>query len=338
MRGSFSFSFVRIVTALLSLTGLSGIIAHAETVATFHIEGIVVKPGDGCNQTVVVLCDLASGEPLCRNSLLPVTDVIGKTNEDAALDWLFTTPDASGRFQFTNVPSGSYVVVAQAWQGDTQPTNLLKYLSPTVHLLGREEVQVPSKNARNLKLAVPGTNSIRFEQEFGNDGGLLILSTRPQFADPILAWFGWGTNFLSHIIGFNIMPHGKTTVHGLPDPVYASIFMNDNNPGFGSMKLPLGKTNVVRMNIVAGWSNGYKIPPTNLVWLVDLLQTNKLDVSKILQLPPRSRSENFLDQQRERWRLIKPIWEKEITLPTGQTARVADLITADSYARLKSRK
>jgi hypothetical protein len=336
MRGSVPLSFAQVTTALLFLTGFIGITTQAETVGTFEIEGTVIKPDDGCHQPIVFLCELDSGEPLCRSTMQPFTTVMGTTNDNESMDWVFTWADASGQFQFTNVPPGKYVVVAQARQGELEATNILTYRSETIHLLGREEVQIISANARNLKLTPPGTNSIRFDQQFGNDGGMLMLSTRPQFGDPILTWFGWGTNFLSHIIGFNCMVHGRTTVHGLPDKVYASIFANDNSPGFGSMELPIGQTNAVRMPIVAGWSDGYKIPPTNLVWLVDLLKTNKLDIGKLMGLPPLHRSESFWEMQREKWRLTKPIWEKEITLPTGQKTRVADLVTAEGYARLNS--
>jgi hypothetical protein len=326
------------VAALLFFTGLICFTVKAETSVTFQIEGTVTRPADGCNQTVVVLCDLSSGEPLCRETMEPFTAVMGKADSNVALDWLFTSTDASGRFQFTNIPPGNYVVVAQAWKGEMQPTNLLKYRSETIHLLGREEVHLSSKGARSVKLSPLGTNRIEFDQEFGNDGGLLMLSTRPQFGEPILGPFGWGTNFLSHIIGFNCMPHGKTTIHGLPDEVYASIFVNDNSPGFGSMKLLVGETNIARMPIVAGWSDGYKVPPTNLVWLVELLETNKFEIDKLLGLPPVNRSENFTEQQRERWRFLRPMWENEITLPTGQKTRVVDLVVAEGYARLRGRK
>jgi hypothetical protein len=337
MQGSAQPSFARIVTAILLLASLTSFVARAQTNPTFQIEGTITVPMDGCNQSIVVLCDLASGEPLCRETMQPFTAVM-PSDSGKIMEWLFTPADASGRFQFTNVPSGDYIVVAQAWKGETQLTDLMKFRAETVHLLGREEVTVPSEHATRLQLTPPGTNTIRFDQQFGNDGGFLMLSTRPQLGDPILAWFGWGTNFISHIIGFNWMPRGKTTVHGAPDQLYASIFANDNSPGFGSMKLQAGGTNIARMPIVAGWSDGYKTPPTNLVWLVDLLQTNKLSIDQLLKLPRPDRSQNFVERQRERWRMLKPILENEVTLPDGQKTRVVDLITADGYARLNSHK
>ncbi|HLP77078.1 MAG TPA: hypothetical protein VK327_09175 [Candidatus Paceibacterota bacterium] len=337
MQGSTPFSLARIVAAILSLVCLVTGSASAQTNTTFQIAGTVTVPADGCDQAIVILCDLKSGEPLSRETMQPFTAVM-PSDSGKMMEWLFTSPDAVGRFQFTNIPSGDYIVAAQAWKSETQPTNLMNFRAETIHLLGRREVHLPSEEAANLRLTPPGTNTVQFDQQFGNDDGLLMLSTRPQFADPILAWFGWGTNFISHIIGFNWMPRGKTTVHGMPDQVYASIFMNDNSPGFGSVKLQAGGTNAVRMPIVAGWSDGYKTPPTNLVWLVELLQTNAFNVSQLLKLPPRDRSQNFVEQQRERWHALQPIWENEITLPTGQKSRVADLVTADGYARLNRKR
>jgi len=338
MRGRLSSLFARIAIAIAFVASPFCISAFGQTQSRFSIEGTVEKPKDGCNEALVVLCDLSSGEPISKSSMEPLTSFLGKTNSEAALDFVFAPADDSGHFSFTNVPQGSYVLVAQAWKSDSPPTNVLKLNGETIHLLGRKEVQVPSKEASNVHLAVHSTNSIQFEQQFGNDGALLILSTRPQFGDPILAWFGWGTNFLSHIIGFNVMPHGKTTIHGMPDEVYASIFMNDDSPGFGSMKLPLGRTNRVQMPIVAGWSDGYKLPPANLASLVEVLKTNKVNVEMLLGLPKLKNSQTFLDLQRERWHILRPIWEKEVALPNGQKATVRDLVVANGYAQLNGKR
>jgi hypothetical protein len=311
-----------------------GIHAQAQTDSSVQIEGDITRPDDDCAQAIVMLCDLESGEPLCRKDAQPFTSLMG-TSERLAYDWLRAVPDSAGHFQFTNVPAGNYIVVAQAWKSESPPTNVLKVRSETIHLLGRAEVVVPSDAARHLKLTTPGTRSIQFDQEFGNDDGFLMLSTRPQRGDAVLGWLGWGTNFVSHIIGFNTMPNGRTTVHGLPDEVYASIFMPDNSPGFGSTQLRFDETKPIKMPIVAGWSDGYKIPPTNLVWLVELLQTNKVNIDELLGMDSKSAADqNFAERMRYRSRVILANWEKEIILPTGQKTRVVDLITASGYARL----
>jgi hypothetical protein len=330
-------SIRRTAQTLLMLTIMfCGIHSPAQTTASFQIEGTVTRPDDGCNQAVVVLCDLQSGEPICRQTAQPFTLVMGTTNDSFAMDWLQAIPDAADHFQFTNLSAGNYIVVAQAWKGQTQPTNLMKFRGETIHLLGREEVIVPSDSARKLKLTAPGTNTIQFDQQFGNDDGFLMLGTRPQRGDPVLAWLGWGTNFIRHLIGFNSMPAGRTTVHGLPAETYASIFMPDDSPGFGSTKLHFGETNAVNMPIVASWSDGYKIPPTNLVWLVELLQTNRFKIDELLGIASKPKASVF-EKERDKARLLLPIWEKEIVLPTGQKTRVVDLLTALGYARLSGK-
>jgi hypothetical protein len=323
-------------TATLLPVLVCAIRVDAQTNGSFQIEGVIALPADGCTQAVVVLCDLQSGEPVCRRNAQPFTLLMGTTNESIAMDWLQAIPDSAGHFQFTNIPAGNYIVVAQAWAGQLQPTNVLEFRGETIHLLGREEIAVPSASARKLKLTTPGTNHIRFDQQFPNDGGFLMLSTRPQRGDPVLAWLGWGTNFIGHIVGFNLMPAGRTTVHGLPDEVYASIFVNDNSPGFGSTRLRFGEGEPVKMPIVAGWSDGHKTPPADLVWLVELLQTNRFNMDELLGIDSKpTASQSFVERERYKAQLLIPILEKEIILPTGQKTRVGDLLTAFGYARLR---
>jgi hypothetical protein len=329
----------RVVCALMLAVALFGAkYSSAQTNTSFRIEGTITLPNDGCDKPLVVLCDAASGEPLCRQTVQPFTMLMGSTNDNLSTDWLQAIPDSDGRFQFANLPPGNYIVVAQAWNSQIQPTNLLKFHAETVHLLGREEVTVPSELARRVNLTAPGTNSIRFDQQFPNDDGFLMLGTRPQRGDPALAWLGWGTNFITHLIGCNMMPRGRTTVHGLPDEAYASIFANDDSPGFGSTRLSFGEANGVKMPIVAGWSDGYKTPPTNLVWLVELLQSNKFKMDELLGITSKPRAgATLVEREREKARMLAPIWDKEITLPTGQKTRVVDLLAALGYARLSGK-
>src|ERR1039457_6215243 len=112
-------------TLLVLAVTACGIHSPAQAGATFKIEGDIARPTDGCNQALVVLCDRASGEPLCRQNLQPFTSVMTTTNGDDALDWLQVIPDAAGHFKFTNVPAGNYIVVAQAWNSPLPRTNLI---------------------------------------------------------------------------------------------------------------------------------------------------------------------------------------------------------------------
>ena len=332
-----------------SMFFLCGMPLLAQTNSSFQIAGTITRPDDGCTQALVVLCDQSSGEPLCVRTLQPFTLAMGTTNQNTAMDWLEVIPDASGWFQFTNLPAGKYIVVAQAWNSPLPRTNLMNQSrefqiaardprTDTLHLLGRAEVTLPSDRGGHLKLTPPGTNSIRFAYQ--HDGEVLMLGTQPQRGDAVLGWLGWGTNFISHLIGMGEIPRGDgLLVHALPDETYASIFANDNSPGFGSMRLRFGETNSVKIPVVAGWSDGYKIPPANLVWLVELLQTNKFKINELLGIEGRPPSrQNFVEREQDMARLVQPIWEKEVTLPTGQKTTVADLLTALGYARLNSRK
>ena len=339
-------TFEKTLPALAVL--ILGINSQAQTLAAYQIEGDIARPTDGCNQALVVLCDQASGEPLCRQTLQPFTLAMAATNSDNAMSWLQVIPDAAGHFEFTNLPAGNYIVVAQVWNSPLPWTNLINNSrefqiaardprAETLHLLGREEVTLPSDRAHRLKLTPPGTNSVRFAYQ--HDDQVLLLGTQPQRGDPVLGWLGWGTNFVSHLIGFGVIPRGDgLLVHGLPAETYASIFAGDSSPGFGSIRLYSGGTNAVIIPVVAGWSDGYKIPPTKLVWLVELLETNQLNIDQLMGINTRPLARlTFVEREQAMARLVLPIWDKEITLPTGQKTRVADLLTALGYARLSGK-
>jgi hypothetical protein len=109
--------------ALFALTWVAGLLpSAAQTNAASQIEGVLTLPEDGCRQTIVLLCDSDSGQPLCRQNARPFMSCF--TNEAVAMDWFWTTPDAAGHFVFPNLPAGKYIAVAQAWDGPESPTNL----------------------------------------------------------------------------------------------------------------------------------------------------------------------------------------------------------------------
>lgn len=325
-----------------------GVRAQTQTQGEFQIAGTISRPADGCKQALVMLCDGASGEPLCRRTLQPFTLMMATNHGDDAMDWVQAIPDEAGHFEFTQLPPGNYIVVAQAWNSPLPWTNINNHSrefqfaardprAETLHVLGRAEVSLPSDHARHVKLTPPGTNSIRIAYQ--HDGEYLLLGMQPQRGDPVLGWLGWGTNFVRNLIGFGAIPRGDgLLVHGLPGPTYASIFVNDDSPGFGAIQLHFGGTDAVRIPVVAGWSDGYKIPPTNLLWLVELLQTNRFNFDELLGITTRPPpGQTFIEREQAITELVLPIWKKEIVLPTGQKTCVADLLTAQGYARLRGR-
>ncbi len=307
-------------------------LSRAEPDPSNRVAGTVVRPDDGCSQALVVLCDGQTGVPLNPETLLPFTD---ETNRDFKV-WQ-TVPDADGKFCFTNVPPGRYLVAAQAWKRDLPATNLFDLNGETLHLLGRAETVVPSTAATELRLAAPGDGGLRCAQEFPNDDCYLLLGTQPTMGDAILGFPGWGTNFTRHLVGFNRMTHGRTTVHGLAGKeVNAAIFCNDNSPGFGAAALAVGAEEPVRMPIVAGWSDAQHDPPPELAGLVELFEQKKITLQQAIGYDPRRERSDAGNIWRRMAARLRPILENEVVLPDGRKARVADLVAADAYARLRA--
>ena len=139
-------------TLLVLAVTACGTHSPAQANARFQIEGDIARPADGCNQALVVLCDRASGEPLCRQTLQPFTSVLAKTNGDDAMDWLQVIPDTAGHFQFTNLPAGNYLVVAQAWNSPLPRTNLIN---------NSREFEIAARDARALGAAARLRNRFR---------------------------------------------------------------------------------------------------------------------------------------------------------------------------------
>jgi carboxyl-terminal processing protease len=168
---------------------------------------------------------------------------------------------------------------------------------------------------------------------------MLVISTEPLRADPILGFVGWGGPFMQNMLGGNRMPKGKTTVYGLPEgKVHVGLFANDNVPGFGTAEATIqpGKTTELYVPLVAGWSDGHHDPPKRLAPLVEELESlifeEDLSISGVLETHGiRLQPKGLLQSQQQ----IAQHLEKEIKLPNGRKTTFADFMAAVRYLELQ---
>src|SRR5512133_3888925 len=88
--------------------------------AAYDISGQVGKPG--VSGATIFLCDAKSGLPLEQTT----HQKISATNSS---EFLCASSDSAGRFIFTNIPSGSYRLVAQTFQQSEETKKRQRYVS-----------------------------------------------------------------------------------------------------------------------------------------------------------------------------------------------------------------
>lgn len=251
--------------------------------------------------------------------------------------------DADGRFEF-ELPPGNYHVLAQRWPNPEKPwtTTILfddaTHYGRQVEVLGTaKNVAVPSPEASNLELTPPGTGSAKVTFETGNDDALLVISKAPLAVDPVFRFAGWPGDFLTSAVAFNRPVLGQSEFTGLPSgKLYAGVFGNDNNPGYGMAELvvPDGGTTSVEIEWVAGWSNARKTPPAHLMPLYNKFKENdwlKQKPAFIEDLRAIGQAERNPLKMQE---LLLAARDKTITLPDGSTATLLDIATVFAYLRL----
>ena len=180
------------------------------------------------------------------------------------------TSDAGGRFRIGDVPAGRYRLVAQSWPEAPGVTKVFEKNGTEIILRGvADDIRVPSKEASNVVIKPLGTGAVHLDEDFPNSDALLVVSTRPLSADPVLGFVSWQGPFLRKLIGANRMPKGVTKIGGLPaGEIHLSVFANDNNGGIGAGSVVAKPGELVQAEyipIVCGWSNGRHDPPPELV-------------------------------------------------------------------------
>jgi len=360
------------VAILLALAPASSQSRAAEPAGT--IAGRVLDSGGAPVAGVcVVPCEHTSGIPLSKSTMRPFTDEFAAGRQ--ALDLAYAVSDEQGRFRCEKLPAGRYRLVAQSWKdagpvkqrpknnlpvptpegegrGEARPgksgnrsstgiKSLLEVNGETIELHGvAESVQVPSPAALEVVLRPLGTGVLKLDEKMPNDETLLVISTAPPRADPVLGFVGWGGGLMSKMIGANRMPRGKTTVRGLPQgKVHLVLFAADNSPGWGAGEAEIRpqSTTVAYVPVVAAWSDGHHDPPPRLAKLFAQMQTLMLEkdfsLQQILKLngvqikPGRGVWEG--KQQ------IAPHLGGRIELPNGGKALLGDVVAAARYVQLQ---
>lgn len=316
--------FAMTLAMILSSTGCkstgTGDKSHPGTIA-----GQVGKPG--VSGATVFICNAQSGLPLGMASNIA--------------NFPRTVTDAKGRFSFTNIPPGSYRLIAQSWPDSAdfkRETALNIPTARTLQVLGTaEQIEVPSKAATRIRILPLGTGKLTLDQNFPNNEGYVLISTKALTADPILGFLGWNEEFLNHAIGIGAIPMQQAiTISGLPSRnIQAAIFANDNSPGFGSAFFSELPSTAQKIPIVAGWSDAQHEPPAKIKHIMDVLDAHKTNAGELLKVR-RPQARDYAAQLKELREQLGSL-DRMVALPNGEQATVADVFATIGYKQLLQR-
>lgn len=210
---------------------------------------------------LVLACDVETGMPLCGPKWLPFGAVASVEMAMSSMRTVHT--DGDGLFLFENAPDRPVKLLAQQWFEPPKPPKPLDVNGKRIQSVGSPARFEAGAN-EPVTLSPAGTAVLSIEVESSNNESLVIVSTSPTLADPILGFSGWSGAFMRDAIAWNRMPQGETTFVGLQGgAVHITVFSADNNPGFGqalNVELREGHKTSVEIPWVASWSNGVHSP------------------------------------------------------------------------------
>jgi len=176
------------------------------------------------------------------------------------------------------------------------------------------------------------------DQQVPNDETVVVLSTAPTQADPVLGFAGWTPSFLQNMIGGNRMPGGRTVVSGLPEgTVYVAMFAADNVPGFlhAQVQIKAGQTTVLPFTpFVAGWSDGRHDPPPELMPIFEEIKAMPRPEAKAWFAGIYARAGIPFDLKTGRPQLSGQL-DKEFVMPSGSKTTVGKVLAAVGYVQLQ---
>ncbi len=334
-RGMKTWARVAMVVLMLG-AGMAGT-TNAASGSAGGISGQVVDArGQPVAGVAVVLCEQTGGVLLNRGTFRPfIKDLAQGPN-----NILFSMTGSDGRFTFEKVPVGSYRLVAQSWRNKASIQAVLDVNGEEIELHGvANDVRVTADATTDVVLRPLGTGTLRMDQQVPNDETLLILSTAPTGADPVLGFVGWTASFLRQVIGGNRMPGGRTTVHGLPEgTVHIAMFAADDVPGFldAKVRIKAGQTTFLPFTpFVAGWSDGRHEPPPELVPICDEIKA--IPRAEFRAWYARIYAEAGVQAEPETERPpVAGHLDAEVTLPSGRKTTLAQALAAMAYVDLQN--
>lgn len=300
---------------------------------TGHLENVA---GDrsSVSQVVVFLVDGDSGYPVHADTRRPIR--ISEDSLEINKFWTVLT-DEEGGFEFKNVRPGKYRLIAQSWSktqgvpkvpGNTSPIVMLHGIAENVELNAGQQMTAPIRQL--------GSGFMRIENDPKEGNAFLMISVKPMIGDAILGPYGWGKDFVSHIIGVTHMDQPHVTLFGLPDnsDVHVALLNYDNNPGVGSATFKAGQR-TGNLRIVATWSNGHRDPPPRLKALTEHLAAKKMTHRDFIA---GDAAQNLNDAQQKMIQLIQQDPQRQIDVAGLGPQRLIDVAAALTYVSIQKPK
>jgi len=299
-------------------------------------------------QAAVFLCDAATGMPINRETkeaFNPLGEL--RAEDENALDKLwFDVISEKGVFEFSDVPVGRYRLVAQSWSGTEGFPGFDANNRPSAFLVLHGVAENVEVKAGERAVAYPrqlGHHVLRIVNDPEEPHALLVISQKPTLGDGILGPWGWGKDFCRHWIGMTQMEVPHVTIVGLPKDtaVHVGLVNYDNIRGVGAGSYEPGQREG-RLRIIAGWSNGHKDPPPELVKLTDHLEQNKIAVANFLDDTMTLQFQHLFqaddDAHRALFRVLVEDNERMVDVPDFGEQRLADVLAAYGYIDMRKRK
>jgi hypothetical protein len=307
---------------------------------TSQIHGKVLdaqdKPVDG---SVVILCDQKRGSPICKDTFHLLTDA-SINRESNSRNLLFSVTNQQGEFAFENIPAGEYRLIAQTWKDAEEIKDVFEKNGEIIELNGiAENIKAESEKIVKVEIHPLGTGGLRIDEDLPNSETLLVISTKPTRADPILGFTGWGGDFVKNMIGGNRMPYGRTTVLGLPEgTTYVAMFASDSVPGWLDGKAEIKSNATIKLDyipFVNSWSDSRHDPPEELLPVFEeareIAETNTQFILKLYQDIGIDANSGLFGLMSK----LGPHLKEELVLPSGRKTTVGDFFAAIYYVKLQ---